>query len=104
MNLQNIMKQAQSLQKKFTEVQEAIGLIEVTGSAGGGMVVVTTTAKGDIKKINIDPSLLNPDEREILEDLIIAAFKNAKQAADTASNDYMAKSGLSPDLMKGMPF
>ena len=104
MNLQSIMKQAQSMQKKFTEVQDAVGLIEVTGCAGGDMVEVTITAKGDFRKIKIDPSLLNPDEKEMLEDLIAAAFKNAKQAADTASSEYMAKSGISPDLMKMMPF
>ncbi len=103
MNMQNLMKQAQGLQKKFTDAQDAVALIEVTGCSGGGMVEVTINGKGEFRKIHIDPSLLNPDEKEMLEDLIAAAFKNAKQSAENAANEYMTKAGISPDLMKMMP-
>lgn len=102
MNMQQMMKQAQALQKKMQEAQAKLEDAEVTGSSGGGMIVVTSTAKGTIKKINIDKSLVNPEEIEVLEDLIIAALNNAKQNAEKFTNDEMSNLGISPDIIKNM--
>ena len=78
-NIGNMMKQAQQLQKKMADAQEKLNSIEVEGVSGGGVVKVTATAKGEIKRINIDESLLKPDDKEITEDLIVAAINDAKQ-------------------------
>ena len=88
-NIGNMMKQAQQLQKKMAEAQEKHNLIEVEGISGGGLVKVIATAKGDIKRINIDESLLKKEEKEMTEDLIIAAINDAKQKGETASQEEM---------------
>ena len=88
-NIGNMMKQAQQLQKKMAEAQEKLKSIEVEGVAGGGMVKVIATAKGDIKRVVIDDSLMNKDEKEITEDLIVAAINDAKQKGETASQEEM---------------
>tara|TARA_B100000700_G_scaffold110439_1_gene124453 strand:- start:171 stop:494 length:324 start_codon:yes stop_codon:yes gene_type:complete len=88
-NIGNMMKQAQQLQKKMAEAQEKLNLIEVEGISGGGLVKVIATAKGDIKRINIDDSLLKKEEKEMTEDLIIAAINDAKQKGETASQEEM---------------
>ena len=88
-NIGNMMKQAQQLQKKMAEAQEKLNLIEVEGISGGGLVKVIATAKGDIKRINIDDSLLKKEEKEMIEDLIIAAINDAKQKGETASQEEM---------------
>ena len=85
----NMMKQAQQLQKKMAEVQEKLSLIEVEGSSGGGMVKVIATAKGEIKSVLIDDSLIIKEEKEMMEDLIVAAINDAKQKGETASQDEM---------------
>ena len=105
-NLGNMMKQAQELQKKMSEAQEKLNQIEVEGSSGGGLVKVTSTAKGNIKKIYIDDSLLQKDEKDILEDLIVAAINDAKQKGETSAQEHMKSltGGLSlPPGMK-LPF
>ena len=81
-NIGNMMKQAQQLQKKMSEAQEKLNEIEVEGTSGGGLVRVTSTAKGTFKKISIDQSLIKDEEKEILEDLIIAAINDAKQKGE----------------------
>ena len=88
-NFGNMMKQAQQLQKKMAEAQSKLDEIEVEGSSGGGLVKVVSTAKGLLKKINIDESLLKTEEKEILEDLIIAAINDAKQKGETAAQEEM---------------
>ena len=88
-NLGNMMKQAQQLQKKMAEAQEKLNEIEVIGKSGGGLVSIISTAKGSFKKISIDESLLKVEEKEILEDLIIAAINDAKNKADTAAQEEM---------------
>ena len=88
-NIGNMMKQAQQLQKKMAEAQEKLNLIEVEGISGGGLVKVIATAKGDIKRINIDESLLKKEEKEMTEDLIIAAINDAKQKGEIASQEEM---------------
>ncbi len=77
-----MMKQAQEMQAKMADMQSQIELLTVDGVSGGGMVSVTLSGKGQIKAIKIDPSLLTPDEAEILEDLIMAAHNDAKQKSE----------------------
>ena len=84
-NIGNMMKQAQQMQKKMAEAQEKLNSIEVEGVSGGGMVKVTASAKGDVKRIVIDDSLMKPEEKEITEDLIVAAINDAKQKAEAVS-------------------
>ena len=88
-NIGNMMKQAQQMQKKMAEAQEKLSSIEVEGVSGGGMVKVTASAKGDIKRIAIDDSLMKPEEKEITEDLIVAAINDAKQKGEAAAQKEM---------------
>ncbi len=88
-NFGNMMKQAQQLQKKMAEAQDKLNDIEVEGTSGGGLVKVTATAKGVFKLISVDDSLLKTDEKEILEDLIIAAINDAKQKGETVAQEEM---------------
>ena len=88
-NLGNMMKQAQQLQKKMSEAQDKLNEIEVEGTSGGGVVKVIATAKGDLKKISLDDNLLKKEEKEILEDLIIAAINDAKQKGEAAAKEEM---------------
>jgi DNA-binding YbaB/EbfC family protein len=77
-DLMNVMKQAKEMQAKFQTMQEELATIEAAGTSGGGMVKVTLSGKGELKGVQIDPSLCNPDESAILEDLIVAAHADAK--------------------------
>ena len=88
-NIGNMMKQAQELQKKMSEAQEKLNLIEVEGVSGGGMVKVLATAKGNIKRIFIDDSLMTKEEKEITEDLIVAAINDAKEKGEQTSQEEM---------------
>ena len=88
-NIGNMMKQAQQLQKKMAEAQEKLNTIEVEGSSGGGMVKVVATAKGDVKQIKIDDSLMLKEEKEMTEDLIVAAINDAKQKGEAVSQEQM---------------
>ena len=105
-NISNMMKQAQQLQQKMADAQEKLNLIEVEGSSGGGMIKVISTAKGEIKRITIDDSLMKKEEKEITEDLIVAAINDAKQKGEAAAQEEMKKvtGGISlPPGMK-LPF
>ncbi len=88
-NIGNMMKQAQQLQKKMAEAQEQLSSIEVEGVSGGGMVKVIATAKGEIKRILLDDSIMKPEEKEITEDLIVAAINDAKQKGEVTSQEKM---------------
>ncbi len=88
-NIGNMMKQAQQLQKKMSDTQEKLNSIEVEGTSGGGLVKVISTAKGEIKRISIDDSLIKPEEKEIAEDLIVAAINDAKQKGEEAAQEEM---------------
>jgi DNA-binding YbaB/EbfC family protein len=88
-NIGNMMKQAQELQKKMSEAQEKLNSIEVEGVSGAGMVKVLATAKGNIKRIFIDDSLMSKEEKEITEDLIVAAINDAKEKGEQASQEEM---------------
>lgn len=90
MNMQTIMKQAQAMQKKMEECQEKMALEEVEGASGGGMVKVIMNGKFEMKKINIDKSLLVAEEVDILEDLIVAACNDAKNKADAKMQSSVA--------------
>ena len=90
MNIQQLMKQAQAVQKKVTEAQEKLANAEYKGFSGGNMVEVVITGKGDVKKLKIDPSLIDPSDPEVLEDLIVAAFNNAKKIADGEASGVMS--------------
>ena len=100
------MKQAQAMQKKMNEAQEKIGQIKVEGQAGGDMVKVTMNGKGEAVKIAIDPKIIDPNDPEMLEDLVIAALNDAKKKSDAAAADEMGKvaggMGLPPGLK--LPF
>ncbi len=77
-----MMSKAKELQSKMQDMQAEVANIEVEGSSGAGLVKVVMTAKGDLRKLSIDPSLLKPEDVEILEDLIVAAHKDAKDKAE----------------------
>jgi len=84
-----MMKQAAQLQSKMQELQAELDTIEVEGTAGGGMVAVTLTAKGDMKGTKIDESLMKPGEKEILEDLLVAAHADARRKSEAVMQDKM---------------
>ena len=88
----NLMKQAAQLQTKMQELQAELERIEVEGSAGGDMVSVRLTAKGDLKGVKIDDSLMKPSEKEIVEDLLVAAYADARRKAE----------GIMQEKMKGL--
>jgi DNA-binding YbaB/EbfC family protein len=90
-NLGQMMKQAQQMQAKMAEMQAQLESVEMTGAAGGGMVQVTVGGKGDLRKIKIDKSLVDPAEVEVLEDLIVAAFNDAKTRVEAHVAGEMAK-------------
>jgi DNA-binding YbaB/EbfC family protein len=84
-----LMKQAAQLQAKMKALQAELDTIEVEGVAGGGVVGVTLTAKGDMKAVRIDPSLMKADEKEILEDLLVAAHADAKKKSESVMAEKM---------------
>ena len=84
-----MMKQAAQLQSKMQEMQAELDRIEVEGSAGGGMVAVKLSAKGELKGVKIDDSLVKPEEKEILEDLLVAAHADARRKAEDVMQDKM---------------
>ena len=85
-----MMKQAAELQSKMKALQEELDHIEVEGLAGGGLVLVRMTAKMEVKAVKIDASLMKPEEREVVEDLVVTALGDAKRKAEAAMQDKMA--------------
>src|SRR5918995_5547204 len=105
-NLSNMLKEAQKLQTRMAEMQQRLGEVEMDGAAGAGLVTVTLNGKGEMRRIKIDPSLADPNEMEILEDLLVAAFNDAKAKVEAHVQEEMGKltGGLHlPDGMK-LPF
>jgi DNA-binding YbaB/EbfC family protein len=96
-DMMGLMKQAQAMQQKLQDAQAELETLEVDGSSGGGVVAVKVTGKGQLKSIAIDPSLMNPDEKEILEDLIVAALNDARTKSERVAQERMA------ELTKGLP-
>lgn len=90
-NLGNLMKQAQEMQTRMAEMQAKLQETEVTGSSGGGMVKLTLNGKSELKAIRIDKMLVNPDDVEMLEDLIVAAFNDAKVKVEATMQDEMSR-------------
>lgn len=100
--LAGLMKQAQNMQDNMKKAQEELGTIEVTGESGAGLVKVTMTCKHDVKRVQIDPSLL-ADDKDMLEDLVAAAFNAALKKAEDTSSEKMSKITASmPSLPGGM--
>jgi DNA-binding YbaB/EbfC family protein len=92
-----LMKQAQQLQQKMEAMQSELDKLEVEGSSGGGLVRITLSAKGEARALSIDPSLLKPEEREIVEDLVVAAHADARRKAEALLQDKMK------ELTGGLP-
>jgi nucleoid-associated protein EbfC len=90
-NLGQMMKQAQQMQQRMAELQEELEKVEITGAAGGGMVQVTMTGKGTLRSVRIDPKLVDPNETEMLEDLIVAAGNDAKTKVEAHMQTEMQK-------------
>jgi nucleoid-associated protein EbfC len=106
MNLQKMMQQAQQMQQKIADMQAKMDMQEMEGKAGGGMVAVKINGKHRMLKVSIDQSLLKPDEKEVLEDLIVAAYNDAKGKLDTTFSDQMGALTGGLDLPPGfkLPF
>ena len=105
-NFEDIMKAAQNVQEELQKAQASLESIEVEGVSGGGLVKVRASAKGTIKGVEIDESLLTPDEKQVLEDLIAAALNDARTKADAKSQEEMSKMTSGLPLPPGfkMPF
>jgi len=102
--LAGLMKQAQAMQDNMKKAQDELGTVEVTGESGAGLVQVTMTCKHDVKRVRIDPSLL-ADDKDMLEDLVAAAFNAAVRRAEDVSAEKMGKitAGM-PGLPGGLKF
>ena len=101
-NLAGLMKQASQMQSKMAEMQAKLDAAEVEGEAGAGMVRVTLTGKSDLKRMTIDPKLLDPAEAEMLEDLIVAAHADAKRKVEAIMADEMKNATGGLELPGGM--
>ena len=97
-NIGQLMKQAQMMQENMRRMQEQLGTLEVEGQSGAGMVKVQMTCKHEVKRVSIDPSLLG-DDREMLEDLLVAAFNDAARRVESTVADKM--SGMTAGM--GLP-
>ena len=102
-DMMGLMKQAQQMQQKMADMQAELDTIEVEGAAGGGMVRVTMTAKGALKGVRIDPSLMVADEREVLEDLLVAAHADARAKVEAAMAEEMQKATAGLNIPGGLP-
>ena len=99
-----ILQQAQEMQGKFSKIQEELEQITVSGSAGGGMVTAEVTGTAKLKKIKLDPTVVNPADVEMLEDLIVVAISDAQQKAQTMAQEHMAKLTGGLNLPFKLPF
>jgi hypothetical protein len=105
-DMAKMMKTAQEMQGKMAQLQEDMHAIMVTGESGAGLVKVTCSAKGELKGLDIDPSIFNGDDKEVVEDLIMAAIKDAQSKASDRAQQEMSKlteaMGLPADMK--LPF
>ena len=105
-DMAGMMKKAQEMQTKMAQMQEDMQNIMVTGESGAGLVKASCTAKGELKGLDIDPSIFNSDDKEVVEDLILAAIKDAQTKAAERAQEEMAKltegMGLPADMK--LPF
>ena len=106
MNLQKMMKQAQEMQQKMADMQAKLEAEEVDGASGGGMVKVRINGKNMMLKVSIDDSLMKLEEKEVLEDLLVAAYNDARGKVDSAFSDQMSQMTSGMNLPPGfkLPF
>lgn len=102
--MKSLMRQAQEVQKKMQRIQEELASNEYEGKAGGDMVKITINGAGTTQKVIIDPSLINKDEKEILEDLLVAAFNDAKKKSDDGSAESIRAATNGMPLPPGFKF
>ncbi|MEC9341479.1 MAG: YbaB/EbfC family nucleoid-associated protein [Pseudomonadota bacterium] len=96
-NMNQLLKQAQQMQKQMEKAQAELGSIEVQGESGGGLVKVTMTCRHDVRRVAVDPSLLTEDDREMLEDLVAAAINDAVRRVESTVQEKMS------GMLGGMP-
>jgi hypothetical protein len=96
-DLMGVMKQVGEMQARMQKMQEELGALEIEGQAGAGLVKVTLSGKGEVRRVSIDPSLMKPDETEILEDLVVAAAQDARAKLDAQLQEKMQ------EMTGGMP-
>ncbi|MBR3370804.1 MAG: YbaB/EbfC family nucleoid-associated protein [Rhodobacteraceae bacterium] len=101
-DMAKMMKAAQEMQGKMAQLQEDLKSVMVTGESGAGLVRATATATGELTGLDIDPSIFNPDEKEVVEDLILAAIKDAQAKAEARSKEEMGKMAESMGLPRDM--
>ena len=101
-DMAKMMKAAQEMQQKMAVLQEEMHNLTVTGESGAGLVKATCTAKGELKSLDIDPSIFNADDKEVVEDLILAAIKDAQQKASDRAQQEMSKLTEGMGLPKDM--
>ena len=101
-DMAKMMKSAQEMQGKMAQMQEDLDNVMVTGESGAGLVKATATAKGELKGLDIDPSIFDPNEKEVVEDLILAAIKDAQQKANEKSQSERQKMAEDLGLPPGM--
>ena len=101
-NLGNMLKQAQQMQARMQEMQAKLEAAVVEGQAGAGMVKVQLSGKGDLKRVSIDPSLMSADDREVLEDLLVAAHADAKQKVEAQMAEEMQKATAGLNIPGGL--
>jgi DNA-binding YbaB/EbfC family protein len=101
-DMMGMMKQARELQTKMEQLQQEVAAMEIVGTSGGGLVKVTMTGKSEMKRIAIDPSLIKPDEVEILEDLVVTAVNDARAKAEAALAEKMRELTGGLQLPPGM--
>jgi nucleoid-associated protein EbfC len=101
-NLSGLMKQAQQMQDKMQEMQAKLESLEIEGVAGAGLVAMTLNGKGDLRRIKIDPKIIDPADTEMLEDLIVAAHTDAKRKIEAAAAEEMQKVTGGLQLPPGM--
>ncbi|MEX6508774.1 YbaB/EbfC family nucleoid-associated protein [Jiella sp. M17.18] len=103
-DLMNMMKQAKAMQEKMAGLQDDIGQIEVSGQSGGGVVTVTLSGKGEMRGVTVDASLMKADEKDILEDLIVAAHNDAHAKLQLAIQEKTQELTAGLNLPAGMKF
>lgn len=101
-NLGNMLKQAQQMQTRMAEMQAKLEAMEVQGQSGAGMVKVLLSGKGDLRRVTIDPALLAADEKEVLEDLLVAAHADAKQKVEATMAEEMQKATAGLNIPGGL--
>ncbi len=101
-DLMGLMKQAQAMQQKMTEAQEKLDASQVIGEAGAGLVTLTLSGKGEMRALSIDPSLFDPAEGEVVEDLVMAAHHDARRKMEALQQEVMKEAAGGLQLPPGM--